>query len=192
MMYSDYDAHNQRFFLRDAKAVWPNDTSGSLKLGTIKYGSRDLFGWVYDGECPYYRGCAITTDNGLCKGGDVAYHFIGKVGIVTSLDSAALIPTVMVSFNGGRTSYKFLMSDVKLELYKSMYEIWWVVKTPVENVVQKRKGFNITAPTCTYDSTNLRYFPYAILYTNQTTGVPLPNPDGVSPYWFMDSGTSFD
>ena len=203
MMYSDYDEYNQRNYLREAKEVWANDTSGPLRLGTnaktgallygsnfVKYGSRDLNGWDYDGVCPYYKGCAITTDNGLCKGGDVPYHFIGKIGIVTSIDTKSLIPTVRVSFNAGRTDYQFLLSDVKLEVYKSMYEIWWVVKTPVENVVQKRKGFNVTNPTCTLDTTNQRYFPYALLSLNQTTGVPILNSKGK--YQFIPSGTSFE
>eukprot|EP01031_Cornospumella_fuschlensis_P023227 gene23227-28213_t len=31
------------------------------------------------------------------------------------------------------------------------------------STVSKRKGFNITSPACTFDNTNNRYFPYAIL-----------------------------
>lgn len=186
MMYSAYDEVDKRHYLRSAALADRRDSSGLLNLGTFKYGSDDLYGWVYDGPCEYYPSCALTLDNGLCKGGDVAYHFIGKVGIVTDLDDKALIPTVQVSFNRGRTSYKFLKSDVKLELSKSMYEIWWVVKTPTGNVVQKRKGFNITSPTCTLDSINNRYFPYTILATDPKDG------SIKMPYRFLDSATSFD
>lgn len=39
------------------------------------------------------------------------------------------------------------------------------------STVQKRKGFNVTYPACTFDTTNNRYFPYAIL----KNGEPLDN-----------------
>ena len=66
---------------------------------------------------------------------------------------------------------------VQLETYKSMYEIWWVLRTKSEFVVQKRKGFNITEPGCTFDTVINRYFPYAIL---DSDGNP------------KDSGTTLD
>ena len=57
------------------------------------------------------------------------------------------------------------------------YEIWWTLRTPSELVVQKRKGFNVTEPLCSFDTVNNRYFPYAIL---DDSGEPL------------DSGTTLD
>ena len=47
------------------------------------------------------------------------------MGRVTAVDDSALIPTVLVTFNDGRTSYLFNKDMVQLETYKSMYEIWW-------------------------------------------------------------------
>jgi hypothetical protein len=35
-------------------------------------------------------------------------------------------------------------------------ELWWVVRNPSNRVVQKRKGFNVTEPHCTFDTTNNR------------------------------------
>lgn len=190
MMCSVYAEADQRHYLTDCDPVTRQDTSGALNLGYYKYGSSRLFGWVYDGECEYYSGCALTLDDGKCKGNDLVFKFTGMVGLVTAVDDKSLIPTVMVSFNDGRTSYKFLKTDVTLELSKSMYEIWWVVRTPVENVVEKRKGFNITAPTCTLDLINNRYFPYTILDRDPVTGVLYKNRDGSHVY--KDSGTSFE
>ena len=39
-------------------------------------------------------------------------------------------------------------------------EIWWVVRSPTHYTVQKRKGFNVTSPKCTFDTTNNRYASY--------------------------------
>jgi len=163
----------------------------TTSIGNFRYGSSSLAGYSYDGLCtdwyPNLKGCAITLNRGLCQGTDLKYTFGGMTGIVTEVDNTKAIPTVRVSFNGGRTDYNFLKSDVKLELYKSMYEIWWVVKTPVENVVMKRKGFNITSPTCTLDSTLQQYFPYTILQTDKN-GVLKTKADGVT-HIPLDSGT---
>lgn len=107
--------------------------------------------------------CALTQNDGKCTGNDLRFSFIGYTGIVTEVNNDATIPTVRVTFNNNRTSYEFVQTDVKLELYKSQYELWWVVRSPAFNTVQKKKGFNITNPQCTFDNTNNRYFPYAIL-----------------------------
>eukprot|EP01035_Chromulina_nebulosa_P019926 gene19926-25887_t len=133
------------------------------------YSSSNLTGDSYLGICPYYDCCSTTQFDGTCNTNDLTFTFVGQVGIVTSLDDTSDIPTVMVSFNNGRTSYKFAQSHVILETYKSMYEIWWVLRTKSNYIIQKRKGFNITSPTCTFDATNNRYFPFAELTDAGTT-----------------------
>jgi hypothetical protein len=40
-------------------------------------------------------------------------------------------------------------------------ELWWVLRTPSEYTVLKRKGFAVSSPECTFDSANNKYFPYA-------------------------------
>lgn len=124
---------------------------------------------TYADVCPYFDSCALTTDNGKCIENDFLMTFIGRVGVVTAIDDSAdnPIPIVSVTFNDGRTSYDFLQTHLKLEPYKSMYEVWWVLRTPSEFTVLKRKGFSISSPECTFDSANNMYFPYAIV-----------NPDG--------------
>lgn len=47
-------------------------------------------------------------------------------------------------------------------------ELWWVLRTPSEFIVQKRKGFAVTNPGCTFDTANNRYFPYAIINEDGT------------------------
>lgn len=158
-----YDVENRREYTRRCANV-------TYKIPTIArgYTSIDMEG-LYDGVCPYYDSCAKTLDDGKCRSSDLRFTFIGQVGIVTALDNDAQIPSVMVSFNNNRTSYSFSQEDVELEKYRSQYELWWVVRSPAFNTVQKRKGFNVTNPSCTFDSTNNRYFPYAIL----KNGVPV-------------------
>lgn len=107
--------------------------------------------------------CGLTFDLGKCRLSDLRFTFRGRVGLVTALDNAAEIPMVWVSFNEGRTSYLFRQEHVKLETTpKSMYEIWWVVRSPSEFTVQKRKGFNVTEPSCTFDTTHNRYVLYLL------------------------------
>ncbi|CAM9745064.1 unnamed protein product, partial [Choristocarpus tenellus] len=41
--------------------------------------------------------------------------------------------------------------------------VWWVQRTRYNFRVQMRKPFTVTSPTCTFDITNDRYLPYAML-----------------------------
>jgi hypothetical protein len=84
------------------------------------------------------------------------FTFTGRVGRVVAYDATPTIPVVTVTFNGGRTSYEIEEDDLYLEYDKSMYEIWWVKRTRSEFVVEKKKGFNVTSPICTFDTTNDR------------------------------------
>lgn len=73
----------------------------------------------------HFCSCAITLDLGKCKDVNLRFTFRGRVGLVTALDNEATIPTVMVSFNEGRTSYQFEQQHIKLETTpKSMYGEW--------------------------------------------------------------------
>ena len=98
---------------------------------------------------------------------DKQFTFAGRVGKVTFVpeDDAE---DYMVSFNDGRTSYPFQKEHLQMEHSNSNYEIWWVQRTRYNFIVQKRKGFKVTEPVCTFDDVNDRYFPYAI--RNPDTG----------------------
>mmetsp|Transcript_19797 Transcript_19797/g.33126 ORF Transcript_19797/g.33126 Transcript_19797/m.33126 type:complete len:539 (+) Transcript_19797:100-1716(+) len=166
MMCSAYDVGDRRHYTRNCTTIFHRRPREVRSWGSI-----DLDG-EYDGQCPYYDSCGLTLDLGKCRLDDLRFTFIGMVGIVTALDNEAVIPQVWVTFNDGRTSYQFSQGNVKLETTpKSMYEIWWVVRSPSEFTVQKRKGFNVTSPQCTFDTTNNRYYPYTIL----RNGLPLDN-----------------
>lgn len=165
IMCSAYDARNRRAYTRNCTVVTHTDITRERSWTSV-----DMVG-EYDGLCSYYDSCAMTLDAGKCFPQDRRFTFIGQVGIVTALDNEAAIPQVWLTFNDGRTSYQFSQEDVKLETYKSMYEIWWVVRSKSWSTVQKRKGFNITSPACTFDTTNNRYLPYTIL----KDGEPMDN-----------------
>jgi hypothetical protein len=166
MMCSVYDVRDRRHYTRNCTRVEKIDPKRERSWTSIDLDSQ------YDGMCPYYDSCGTTLDMGKCRFDDVRFTFVGRVGVVTAVDNAAVIPQVWVSFNYGRTSYQFAQTDVELETRsKSMYEIWWVVRSKSWYTVQKRKAFNITSPPCTFDTTNNQYFPYAIL----KDGVPLDN-----------------
>jgi len=166
------DPHHKIGYTRPCGSVYEVDTGWT---------SDDLDGAEYAGQCgidlgggngfyEYFPNCALTlemvdpvTKAMKCKMEDLLYTFIGRVGRVTAVDRTTDPAIIDVTFNDGRTSYKFKEDMLKLETGKSMYEVWWVVRTQSEFVVQKRKGFNITSPQCTFDATNDRYFPYTIL-----------------------------
>jgi hypothetical protein len=172
MMCSVRENRDRRHYVRNCSQVYQADPNVQRS-----FTSDDLDGEDYSEVCPYFDSCALTTDDGKCRFEDLVYTFQGRVGRVTAVDDSSLIPTVLVTFNDGRTSYLFNKDMVRLETYKSMYEMWWVLRTKSEFVVQKRKGFNVTEPGCTFDTVNNRYFPYAIL---DSDGNPL------------DSGTTLD
>jgi hypothetical protein len=164
VMCSVNDATNGWQFSRNCSELAPVANSTLV-------GSRDLNG-EYAIQCPYFNSCALSgSTTGSCSGEDSAFSFSGRVGRVVALFTAAVPPTVSVTFNDGRTTYDLLVSDVQLEYTKSMYEMWWVQRTPSERVVQKRKGFNVTWPPCTFDPLFERYFPYAEIDLN---GQPIP------------------
>jgi len=164
MMCSVYERLDMRHYIRPCTVVAQADPNQFRSWTSI-----DLDGKEYDGLCPYFNSCALTLDDGKCKGEDLVYTFMGRVGRVSFVDDISLIPKVRVTFNDGRTSYLFIKDQVVKEFSLSMYEVWWVLRTKSEFVVQKRKGFNVTSPKCTFDFVNNRYFPYTIL----NNGVPV-------------------
>jgi hypothetical protein len=147
MMCSVYDVRDRRHYTRNCTAVYKSDAKRDRSWTSIDLDSE------YDGICPYYESCGKTLDMGKCRYDDVRFTFVGRVGVVTAVDDSAIIPQVWVSFNYGRTSYQFDQSDVEIETRsKSMYEIWWVVRSKSWYTVQKRKAFNVTSPPCTFDT----------------------------------------
>ena len=158
ILCSRFDYTDRRHYLANCSDVVRTDP-----INIQSFTSDELQGKVYDGICPYFSTCALTFDNHLCKGDDRPLTFRGRVGKVVKLDDRAAIPQVWITFNDGRSNYQFAQEQVKLETYKSMYELWWVVRSKSGFTVQKRKGFNITEPICTFDSVNNRYYPYTML-----------------------------
>lgn len=47
-------------------------------------------------------------------------------------------------------------------------QLWWVQRTRYDFVVQKRKPFTVTSPTCTYDPYRQEYLPYALMLQDGT------------------------
>ena len=148
-MCSVYDAASGRHYTRKCEPV--------VNVTDKYYSSPDLVGEEYIGVCPYFDNCALSR-TGVCNADDFRFTFIGRVGRVVAYDDTPITPVVSVTFNDGRTSYDIEEDTLKLEKTMSMYEVWWVQRTRSERVVEKRKGFNITEPTCTFDTVNDRYF----------------------------------
>jgi hypothetical protein len=147
------------------KPCEPVVSKSNPQTGAIEYSSKLLYG-KYGAQCPYFESCGQTFDGGRCVPTDLRYTFIGRVGVVTRVDNRAAIPSVYVTFNDGRTEYLFYQEHVRLEYSKSMYELWWVVRSKVNFAVLKKKRFNVTFPPCTFDEVNDQYFPYTKIDIN--------------------------
>ncbi|CAN0375993.1 unnamed protein product, partial [Pylaiella littoralis] len=153
MVVSEYSTAWARFYTREAASVgWNNDTSS--------YTSDDLDG-SYDGVCGYLPQCGLST-SGTCSGDDRRYTFNGHVGKITLAPDDPEDEQYLVTFNNGRTSYGFNQEHLQVEQDYN-YEVWWVQRTLYNFRVQARKPITVTSPTCTFDSTNGQYFPYAML-----------------------------
>eukprot|EP00752_Nemacystus_decipiens_P006299 g5679.t1 len=153
MVLSEYSAPWKRFFTREAASVrWDNATSS--------FTSSDLDG-TYDGVCGYFPQCAQSTA-GVCGGEDREYTFGGHVGKITLVPDDPADQQYLVTFNDGRTSYGFNQEHLQVEQDYN-YEVWWVQRTLYNFRVQARKPLTVTSPTCTFDSTNGQYYPYAML-----------------------------
>jgi hypothetical protein len=173
ILIADYDDVALRRYVRQpAELYYMNDTVYSS----------DLDGAAYPSVCPYFSTCALSS-SGTCDGNDYPFTFTGRVGIITNIVASDTKPSAWVTFNGGRTAYQFLQEDLQLEYrQRSMYgsfmfisiiinfikwkfslyvlecliEVWWVVRNRSRRNLQKRKGFNVTSPDCTFDVTNNR------------------------------------
>lgn len=163
-MCSVYDPADQMYFTRPCLPML--NVTFTKKDTFWAFKSNDTYGIVYKDVCPYFPNCGVLREGYVCDPRDSPFNFIGRVGRVTAIDSTPKVPLVRVTFNDDRTSYVFQETDLKLETFLSNYEVWWVQRTRSEFIVQRRKGFNVTSPTCTFDLTNNRYFPYAQLDAN--------------------------
>ncbi|CAM9466989.1 unnamed protein product [Chrysoparadoxa australica] len=136
----------------------PAATIEEVADGSGRITSTDLEG-DYDEECPYFTTCALA--GGACIAGDSEFSFKGVVGRITSVPDVA-DGWYGVTFNDGRTVYQFKNEHLIVEASFN-YELWWVQRTRHNSIVQSRKPFTVTAPRCTFDTVNNRYFPYALV-----------------------------
>ncbi|CAM9598837.1 unnamed protein product [Scytosiphon promiscuus] len=153
LVVSEYSTPWRRFYTREAASI-------KLDNATSTYMSEDLAG-SYDGSCQYLPQCGLSTQ-GTCGGDDREYTFRGQVGKITTAPDDPEDEQYRVTFNDGRTSYGFNQEHLQVEQNYN-YEVWWVQRTLYNFRVQARKPITVTSPTCTFDSTNGQYYPYAML-----------------------------
>jgi hypothetical protein len=130
-------------------------------------GSDHLEG-IYTDKCPLgpaFQSCAESKHKHGCLGSDSLYSFAGEIGKVLykSQNSDPQQNLYSVSFNDGRTTYIFPEYMLELQNPSANYELWFVQRNRFEKILQKRKGFKVQRPNCTFDILNDQYFPFAIL-----------------------------
>ena len=126
------------------------------------FSSPDLHG-EYNTPCQLgdaFKACGGISSN--CVGMDNKFSFRGKIGKVSRLPSKE-DGTYGVTFNDGRTEYSFQGHHLELQTLEANYELWLVQRNRFEKILQKRKGFRVVWPRCTYDLKNNQYLPFAEL-----------------------------
>jgi len=119
----------------------------------------------YPFMCPLgdtFASCAGASNNGQCSGNDLPFSFRGRIGKVVRVPKNEQ-DAYEVSFNDGRTVYDFPQHHLQIQIPPSNYELWFVQRNRFEKILQKRKGFKVFWPLCTFDLVNDRYFPFAQL-----------------------------
>jgi hypothetical protein len=61
-------------------------------------------------------------------------------------------------------------------LCRGSYQVWWVLRTPSEYAIEKRKNMYLNSPICDWDPFNKRYRPYATIARVDDYGALGPNP----------------
>lgn len=176
--FNDATTFGKRYFSEACELVTQLNKTESVENGF--WASSELRG-AYKFQCPYFPECGMPAGNQRCNAStpnangiydiydaDFEYSFKGFIGKVTSAPGEGEDGPYMVSFNDGRTSYPFELADLELHRLDYNYELWWVQRTSYNFIVNKRKGFRVTEPTCTFDFNNNQYFPYAIILNHET------------------------
>jgi hypothetical protein len=62
---------------------------------------------------------------------------------------------------------------------RGAYQVWWVLRTPSEFIIEKRKNIYLKSPICDWDPFNKRYRPYATIARVDDYGALGPNPAAI-------------
>lgn len=137
----------------------------------VEFTSKDLSGRYAD-VCPLgdiFSACGLSaSSSGECQGTDQQFSFKDEIGKVVSLPTTPK-GKYGITFNDGRSVYKFARDELEFLKPPFNYEIWLVKRNRFEKIVEKKKAFRVIWPRCTFDTVNGRYFPYAQL---DDKGVP--------------------
>jgi hypothetical protein len=153
---------NSLYFTEKCQAIKQNNDNGNGGF----FSSDDLLG-EYHNACELgqtFDACGgIDKATFKCNNGDRIFNFRGRLGKVTRIPHSDKDTHFGVTFNDGRTEYDYIEEFLELEEPESNYELWFVQRNRFEKILQKRKGFRVGWPECTFDPINDRYFPYTII-----------------------------
>ena len=138
----------------------------ALLLDSFSQLGSDRLEGIYTEPCPFgpaFQSC--TGSHHGCLGNDSPFTFTGEIGKVLSISQRSDPKQTLyrVTFNNGRTSYDFPQYMLEIQKPIANYELWFVQRNRFEKILQKRKGFLVQGPTCTFDILKDQYLPYAIL-----------------------------
>ena len=145
---------------------WGNGTKRRYCI-TIAYTST-----AYVTQCTGYNNAGAFTNDNHC-GTFIEVHLPNiTLGLLTGLYNKRQIEEVLIDMKlppGLPSGYRTIPlptqfnENPRLILCRGDYQIWWVLRTASEYVIEKRKTIYLTSPICDWDAANMRYKPYATI-----------------------------
>jgi len=170
--FGDADSDILHTLIGPQNSLYYTETCQAIEMvENGRLSSRDLVGG-YGDTCQLggaFQACGASDDNNKCASGDNPFNFRNRIGKVTRTPQHRKDKLYGVSFNDGRTEYNFPIEYLELQEPQSNYELWFVQRNRFERILQKRKGFRVVWPECTFDAKNDRYFPFAQLAAEGNT-----------------------
>ena len=149
--------------------AWPSFLGELGSFFTFPCSDKDLEG---NNEKPCELSGSFKVCKGMpnnnCFGNDSIHTFANAIGKVVTIENDPLNPSKLfsllhgITFNDGRTVYEFPRHHLELVNPGSNFELWFVQRNRFEKILQKKKGFRVSQPQCTFDSINDQYFPFAL------------------------------
>ena len=163
----------------DNDCYWGNGTRRPFCV-TMAFSSTN-----YVAQCTGFRNHGEFSNDNHC-GTFIEIHLPNITrGLLTGLYSEVQIEDVLIDVKvppGLASGFRTIPLPTQLNnnprriLCRGSYQVWWVLRTPSEFIIEKRKTVFFESPICDWDPYNKRYRPYATIARVDDYGAVGPNP----------------
>lgn len=166
----------------DNDCYWANGTKRRYCI-TMAYSST-----AYVHQCTGFQNSGSYNDDTHC-GTYIEVHLPNiTLGPLTGLYNKKQIEEVLIEVKlppGLTSGYRSIPLPTQYKdfprriICRGAYQIWWVLRTPSEFIIEKRKNIYLKSPICDWDPFNKRYRPYATIARVDDYGALGPNPAAI-------------